>query len=151
MIAARAARILGSLALAGVLSACVSFVWSRERRFEPLPKGVIDGLEPGRTTFEECLQRLGAPLYVWEYKGDGAAIAWGASDKDSKQIAWTIPLETRVPPRFSYDDVDANLRGAVLFFDKNLVLESAKEGLLRDLQREAVRTRPALPPGPPNP
>ena len=139
MTAARALSTLATLFLSG----CVTFVWTRERRFEPTPKGALESLEAGHTTFTECLQRLGAPLYVWEYKGDGAAIAWGSSDQDSKRITVTIPLAWRVRPSFSYGAVDANLRGAVLFFDRDLVLEKVEKGCLRDLERQVVRSRPA--------
>lgn len=128
------------------LSSCVTFVWTRERRFEPLRKDALEGFEDGRTTFAECLQRLGAPLYVWEYKVDGAAIAWGAADEDAKRVAVTIPLTARYNPTFSYGDIDAKLRGAVLFFDRDLVLERVERGCLRDLERQIVRTRPAAPP-----
>jgi hypothetical protein len=140
--AARGLAILATLCL----SSCVTFVWTRERRFEPLRKDALEGLENGRTTFAACLERLGAPLYVWEYKIDGAAIAWGAADEDSKRIAVTIPLTARYNPTFSYGDIDAKLRGAVLFFDHDLVLERVERGCLRDLQRQIARPRPAAPP-----
>ncbi len=49
----------------------------------------------------------------------------------------------RRKPSFSYADALARLRGPVLFFDKDLVLESFQEGCLRDVRDQAVRTRPA--------
>jgi hypothetical protein len=151
MNAGRAIRILGSLALASGLAGCVTFVWTRDQRYEPLPKDALEGLEPGRTDFAECLRRLGSPLYVWEYKGDGAAIAWGFADEDSKRITVSVPLSEWAHPSLSYGDVDANLRGVVLLFDRELVLESAKSGYLRDLERQYRRVRPALVPEPANP
>ncbi len=132
-----------------LLSGCVSFVWTRERRFEPIPKGALEDLEAGRTTFTQCLERLGAPLYVWEYKVDGAAIAWGSSDEDAKTIAVSIPIGIRYRPSLTYGDIDAELRGAVLFFDRDLVLERVQKGCLRDLARQIARSRPYAPP--PNP
>jgi hypothetical protein len=142
---------LGSLLLASALAGCFTFVWTRDQRFEPLPKTALEGLEPGRTTFAECLRRLGSPLYVWEYKGDGAAIAWGFADEDSKRITMSVPLSEWFHPSVSYGDVDASLRGVVLLFDRELVLESAKEGYLRDLETQFRRTRPAPVPEPANP
>jgi hypothetical protein len=129
-----------------LLSGCVSFAWTRESRFEPIPKGALEGLEAGRTTFTECLQRLGAPLYVWEYKVDGAAIAWGSSDEDAKRFAVSIPTGIRYRPSLSYGEIDAKLRGAVLFFDRDLVLERVEKGCLRDLEIQIARTRPSAPP-----
>ncbi len=135
----RALAILAPLFLSG----CITFVWSRERRFEPLAMGALEGLEVGRTTLSECLLRLGAPLYVWEYKGDGAALAWGWSDEDEKRVAVSIPLQERFSASFSYDSEIAKLRGAVLLFDRDLKLEQVREGWLRDLERGIGRRRPA--------
>ena len=134
-------RLLGVL-LVAVLAGCVSFNWSRDRMFRPLAPGALDGLEPGRTELATCLERLGAPLYVWEYKRDGAALAWGAADEDSKRIGITVPVQ-RARPSFSYGDVDAELRGAVLLFGDDFVLEEVREGCLRDLRDKLARARPA--------
>jgi hypothetical protein len=142
-----ASAILATLRIAGLclLSGCVSFVWTRERQFQKTPKQALEGLEVGKSTLSECLARLGAPLYVWEYKGDGAALAWGSLDDASKRVAVTVPLQARWSPSFSYADGDARLRGPVLFFDKTLVLEGFETGSLRDLRGQAMRTRPAPP------
>jgi hypothetical protein len=129
----------GLLALS---SGCLSFAWTHDHTFRPLRKDALVDLEEGTTTLTTCLDRLGAPLYVWEYKGDGAAIAWGFGDNDSKRIAWTIPLQ-RARPTISFGTIDAKLRGAVLLFDRDLVLEEVKQGYLRDLAKELQRKRPA--------
>lgn len=140
----RATAILALLCALG-LSGCVGFVWSRDRTFSPPAKGALDGLEAGRTTLTECLSRLGAPLYVWEYKGNGAALAWGFRDEDSKRLSVTVPLE-RVHPTFSYTDISDRLYGPVLFFDDKLVLEKVKEGHLRHFKPGAKPVRPAAEP-----
>lgn len=126
-----------------VLAGCVSVGWSRDRRHEPLPEGVIETLEPGRSTLAECLESLGAPLYVWEYRGDGAALAWGWNDEDRKGVSVSVPVYDQVSASLSYDDAREKLRGAVLLFDRDLVLEQVREGWLRDLQRDLLRRRPA--------
>ena len=131
------------------LSSCVSFTWSRHRMFQPLPKNAIVGLDPGSTKLDACIERLGAPLYVWEYKRDGAALAWGKSDAQSKRVAVSIPIKS-ASPTVSYGDVDATVRGVVLLFDKDLVLEQVKQGYLRAIAREIAQpTRPAPIEGPP--
>ena len=124
------------------LPGCVSFVWSHEHTFRPTPKDGLADLETGTTTLTTCLDHLGAPLYVWEYKGDGAAVAWGFGDNDSKRISWTIPLQ-RARPTIGLTTIDSKLGGAVLLFDKELVLEEVKQGYLRDLAKEVLRKRPA--------
>jgi hypothetical protein len=149
MIGVRAHAILarsfvGALLLG--LSGCFSFTWSRDRTFEPLPSNALQGLEPGHTTLEACLARLGAPLYVWEYKRQGAALAWGAGDDDAKRFSVSVPLD-RAHASFSYGRIDARLRGAVLLFDEDLVLEEVKEGCLRDIARQVGSSRSAPRPG----
>ena len=136
------ARGLLAVALSLGLSGCLSFVWSRDRLHQPLPEGSLENLEIGRTTLSACLDRLGAPLYVWEYKGDGAALAWGYRDENSRRIAFSVPI-SRFRASVSYDDIAARLKGAVLLFDGGLVLEQVKEGYLRDISGELERDRPA--------
>ena len=132
------------LGLLPLLAGCVSFIWSRTRAYQPMPKGALVGLEIGRAHLDDCLERLGAPLYVWEYKRNGAALAWGHGNDDSKRIAVSIPIG-RASPSVSYGDIDANLKGAVLLFDQDLVLEQVKEGYLRAIAREVRPARPAAP------
>ena len=134
--------VVAAAIVACVLSGCLSFVWSRDRAYAPLPQGSIEGLEIGRTSLSACLDRLGAPLYVWEYKGDGAALAWGYEDENSKRITFSVPIN-RTRASLSYGDVAARLKGAVLLFDHDLVLEQVKEGYLRTIRGDLERVRPA--------
>lgn len=129
-----------------VLAGCLSVSWSRDRRHEPLRKSVIAALEPGRSTLAECLETLGAPLYVWEYKGDGAALAWGWNDERELGVKVSVPFSEQASVSLSYDDAREKLRGAVLLFDRDLVLEDVRRGWLRDLQRDLQRRRPAAVP-----
>jgi len=138
-------RALALLSLA-LLPACLSFNWRRQRHFVPAAQDALDGLEIGRTTLADCLLRLGAPLYVWEYKGNGAVLAWGAGDEDMKGMSLSVPVETWFRPSFSYQDIAADLRGPVLFFDDRLVLVGLEEGYLRDYRERFKRARPAAPP-----
>ena len=125
------------------LASCVSFGWSRDRRHAPPPAGAIGTLAPGQSTLAECLDTLGAPLYVWEYKGEGAALAWGWNDERQKGVSVSIPLYEQAYASLSYDDERARLRGVVLLFGRDLVLEQVRKGWLRDLESEFVRRRPA--------
>ena len=135
------------LALVAALAAgCVSFTWNRTLSYEPIPPGALAELTPGRDTLTQCLDRLGPPLYAWEYKIDGAALAWGWADRDQKGISISVPLQDWYSASFGYDDASDDLVGAVLLFDRDLVLEQVKEGRLRDLERLTGRVRrPAAP------
>ena len=138
----RARGILALLPL--LLSSCVSFTWYRTHRDEPSPKNAISALVPGKSTLAECLEALGAPLYLWEYKGDGAALAWGWNDLHWKGITLSIPVYEQTSMSASYDYGAERMKGAVLLFDHDLVLESVRKGWLRDLEREMGRRRPAV-------
>lgn len=126
------------------LASCVSFGWSRDLRHAPPAAGTIEALEVGRSTLADCLQALGAPLYVWEYKGDGAALAWGWADEQHKGVSVSIPLYQQTSASLSYDSGHEKLRGVVLLFDRDLVLEQLRKGWLRDFERDFGRRRPAF-------
>jgi hypothetical protein len=125
-----------------LLAGCVSGSWMRDRGHQPIPDAAIESLAPG-STLAECLGALGAPLYVWEYKGDGAALAWGWIDGDRKGISLSVPVYEQASASFSYDDGSEDLRGFVLLFDDELLLEQVRKGWLRDLERAFGRRRPA--------
>ena len=134
---------LPAIAALPLLSGCVQLVWRRDTRFEAPPPAALAELEPGRATLAECLDRLGAPLFVWEYKGDGAALAWGWSVLDDRYISIGLPIQDNYTASFSYDESDVDLPGVVLFFDREWKLEMVKEGRLRNLREKLVRRRPA--------
>lgn len=125
-----------------LLGSCVTFAWTRDRHHEPVPRAAIQSLEPARTTLADALAALGAPLFAWEYRGSGAALAWGWTDADHKGFSVGYQFQDTGSVSMSYDDTGSKLRGVVLFFDADLVLERVREGWLRDLEREA-RRRPA--------
>ena len=131
------------LVLPLVLSGCLSLSWTRDRRQEPPPKGAIESLVPGQATLTDCLAALGAPLYLWEYKGNGAALAWGWADEDRKGLTFSIPVYDQSTVSLSYDDGREKLRGAVLLFGDDLVLEQIRRGWLRNLDTDLSRRRPA--------
>jgi hypothetical protein len=129
-----------------LLASCVSFTWYRTHSNEPSPKNALSTLVPGKSTLDECLQALGAPLYLWEYKGDGAALAWGWNDLNWKGVTLSVPIYDQTAASASYDYGAERMKGAVLLFDRDLVLESVREGWLRDLESELGRRRPAVVP-----
>ena len=117
-------------------SSCISLTYERERRYEKLPKGALAALAPGQTQLGECLERLGAPLWAWEDAFGGkssAALAWGWLDEADWTVTLSVPVSDQASLSFSWRDIDARMRGVVLFFDADWRLVGMREGMLRDL------------------
>ena len=97
--------------------------------------GDVDGEdEIGRAVFLFCLQALGAPHFVWEYRGDGVALGWVWSDSSDWDLDASYAVISRAPGvSVSFDWDDADLPGAVLWFDANLQLLELRQGRMRDL------------------
>jgi hypothetical protein len=130
-------------AAALLLAGCVTFSFDRDLRFTPLAEDSLAGLQPGQARLDQCLERLGAPLYVWEYKGDGMALAYGWNKEKSWNVTVSVPVTQYYSASASYSDDTANLRGAVLLFDRDLKLEMVRRGFLRSLRAETEARRPA--------
>jgi hypothetical protein len=86
---------------------------------------------------------LGAPLYVWEYRGDGVALAFGAKRGTNFGFGVSVPVTDYQSASFDYGEGDAQTRGWVLFFDAEWKLVAIREGRLRDLARGFRRQPPA--------
>jgi hypothetical protein len=138
-----ATALIALLAALPFTSACVTFKWEREMRDVAHANDAIDALHPGEATLSQCLEELGAPLYVWEYKRDGMALAWGWLDNDQKGFTVSVPVAEQLSASFRYDRIDARMRGVVLLFGEDLTLELAQRGYLRDLSLAYQRRRPA--------
>lgn len=122
---------------------CVSFTFRRETREAPIHDAELEALETGRTALGDVLDRFGAPLFVWEYKGDGTALAYGALRDDERGIRVSAPVAREFSASFDYSESDARLRGVVFLFDENGTLEQWRRGLLADIRAETSSRRPA--------
>jgi hypothetical protein len=146
-----------ALPLAAVLlcSGCVSVTWQRTSRFEPVDAAAVEELLPGEGReetgapgdlepgdLERCLTTFGAPLWVWEYRGDGMALAYGWLEVRNWGVNVSLPVSRNFSVSFDYHDIDEEMRGLVLFFGPDLALVGIRRGLLRDLTMEARRLRP---------
>jgi len=129
-------------ALALVLQSCVGVSWRRRTFDIPIADATLASLEPGVSTLEECLGALGAPLYVWEYKGDGVALGYGWLKQGEVGVSASIPVADRASASFSFDEIRSQLDGAVLFFGPDLKLELVRRGYLREIA-PLGRRRPA--------
>lgn len=130
-------------ALAFLQAACVRFQYGRIRREEPIALETLQKLRPGESDLGRCLAALGAPNFVWEYDGDGMAIAWIWQDKDEIgfSASWS-PFRYAPGASASWQLEDANLPGCVLWFRSDLVLEKWRHGKLDELV-PTERRRPA--------
>jgi hypothetical protein len=139
-----ALRVGVALASALLVAGCVTYTYTRDMRFAPIDDAALDCLRPGEADITECLEKLGAPLYVWEYSQEGVALAYGF-DKDR---AWSLTVSVPVARGFSasgsYTDQVRKLRGAVLLFDPAWRLQIVRRGMLADLSAELRHKRPAI-------
>ena len=141
------ARTLAALALCALASSgCLTGGLYRSQAFEPVAPSTIAAMKPGASTLDDALHALGAPLFVWEWRGDGAALAWGWRDLKRWGFSLSVPIDRGESASFSYDTLARDLPGAVLFFDGHDVLVEARQGRLSDIERETIRARPAAPP-----
>jgi hypothetical protein len=122
---------------------CISGGYSRQQIFSPIAPARITALEPGKTTLDEVLAAFGAPIFVWEWKGDGAALAWGWSDNDRWGFAISVPVADRNATAYSFDKLANDLPWAVLFFGADDVLIEARQGRLSEIRAETAQPRPA--------
>ena len=123
---------------------CITGGFYRSQMFEPVTQAQLDPLPPGNATLAEALAELGAPLLVWEWKGDGVALAWGWQDAQRWGFAVSIPIWNNTGASLSYDKVARELPGAVLFFGPDGVLIESRQGKLGEIQ-DQTRARPAAP------
>ncbi len=126
---------------------CITGGYNRQQLFSPVAHERVHSLEPGKTTLAEALAELGAPLFVWEWKGDGAALAWGWSDAARWGLAVSVPVgDSNSATAFTWDSLASQLPGAVLLFGPDDVLQEAREGKLAEIRAETIQPRPAPPP-----
>jgi hypothetical protein len=132
----------GLLALATLLSSCVSVTWNRESRYFPPDLEEFEQLEAGEATLTECLERLGAPLWVWEVSATEFAMAWGWYEDTNSGARVSIPFSRGGSASFRFDRLDERMLGLALFFDQDSRLIATRRGLLKDLNIEPARRRP---------
>ncbi len=124
-----------------LLASCVSVEWRREHGFERPPSQALAALAPEEARLDECLELLGAPLLVWE-EPHGAALAWGWLEGESWGGSVSLPLADVYSASFSGRDIDRDMRGLVLIFDRDWTLRLVRRGRLRELATYE-RRRPA--------
>lgn len=140
---ARVTRIAGSLAAALLAASCVQLEWTRQIALEPVDVERLATLRAGASDLGECVATLGAPVYVWEYGGEGVALGYGSRRRSAFGISASVPIADRSSASFDYDQGTAQTRGWVLFFDADWKLVAIEQGRLRDLTLARERRRAA--------
>lgn len=131
--AARAPRLPLALLLVACAASCVRVSWISSDRQTPLPEVHVAGLEPGATTLEEALARLGAPLFVWEADPRSYGLAFGWDEGLDWGVNVSVPIAREFSASLDYEDTNLQLEGLVLFFDVHDRLLRVERGLLSDL------------------
>ena len=124
-------RVFGVLALLST-SACISFEFDRVDRHSPPPPAALASLEPGVTTLDQCLARLGAPWRVREINGQSELI-WGWERNGAWNTTLSVPISDRGSSNFSYSQEAVGGEGITLRFDEHWVLLQQRSGKLKDL------------------
>jgi len=132
-----------AIACALLAAGCVTYTYRRDMRFEPIDDAALDSLRPGEADISECLAKLGAPLYVWEYSKEGCALAYGFDKDRTWSLSVSVPVARGFSASGAYTDEARKLRGAVLLFDPTWRLQLVRRGMLADLSAELRPKRPA--------
>jgi len=122
---------LAALFLLIVPTGCVRYDYQRDIVNEPIADQRFAELAPGMD-LQECLERLGAPGYVWnDQRGVWLAYIW--IQEKRPRIAVSLPfIGLGLPgtsPSFSYARIKRRGEGIILCFDHDLVLRFARRGL----------------------
>jgi len=133
-----------ALLLALLHGGCVNVFYRHETRFEPPRRGALAELAPDRSDLDDCLTRLGAPLWVWEDRGSGAALAYGWLESGDWNVSVNLPVSNDASASLTWRQIDARMRGVVLFFDTEWTLRAVRKGYLRDLTARLRQRRPSF-------
>lgn len=121
---------LGAVALL-LLASCVRLDYVRTTVDEPVADEKFEALERG-ASLESCLDRLGAPAYVWsDPRGVWLAYIW--IREHGPRISVSVPsFAFAFPgpsPSISYSSIRRRGEGITLCFDSDLHLRFARRGL----------------------
>lgn len=134
-------RLLILILLAG-LTGCLQVRYVGRQVEEPQTAAGLAGLQPGRDDLGAVLAQLGAPHFVWEYRGDGIALGWVWQESAGWELRASYNVIRFGSASLNLEWEDSNLPGVVLWFDADLVLERWRRGVMRELA-SGLRRRPA--------
>lgn len=134
-------RLLALLLLL-LASGCVTGAYSADATDEPIERARIEALQPGHDTLATCLDALGAPNHVFEYRAaeDGKAgvvLLWFWSGTAGWGVQVSSPGD--LPGTLGFKRKLARLPGCVLWFGPDFVLERVRAGDVTDMVPDRVR------------
>lgn len=130
----RYALATGLLALGLLQASCLQFSYVVRTVDAPLPDEVLQPLQPGVTDLATCLQHLGAPNFVFEYRVHGMALLWRYVDSAGWGASLSYTIDRAAPgASFNFDSDDADTTGVMLWFDQDLKLIRWQKGLVSQL------------------
>jgi hypothetical protein len=135
-------RPLLAAATALLAASCLRVRYAVQRIEEPVPQALLDGLRPGRDDLSSCLRAIGAPNFVWEYRGDGMALGWVFADAAGWYFAASLNVYRFASASMTLDFDNLDLPGVVLWFDENLLLLEWRRGSMRELTQGLRRPAP---------
>jgi hypothetical protein len=133
-------------------ASCVTGSYDRVTVDEPIRDEQLAALRPGTDDLARCLEALGAPQRVLEYRVDaelrsGMALVWTWRES----AGWGIEVTAEVSGvseeasgSFKFNQSDIDLPGCVLWFGPDLVLERWRSGTLGELLPTRRRPAPAV-------
>lgn len=124
------------------LAGCIQLRWTARNAEDKLSSAALESMWPGTDTLGSALAKLGAPHHVWEYHGEGMALAWVHQEEHELGFRVSYSFSRGPNASFRFDDSQLDVPGVVLWFDGQLQLEKVRQGNLRDLTEELSR-RPA--------
>ena len=130
-----------------LFAGCLTGEYKRVTINEPIDRQLLRALKPGVDDLASCLAALGAPVDVREYQVEpdnacGMALIWYWTD----QAGWGAKVSTvfrGVSVSFEFDWTGTDLPGCVLWFDRDLQLESYREGMVGQLLATPRRPSPS--------
>ncbi len=134
--------ILGTFLLLLCTPSCLRVLWTRAEFLQPIEESQHQDLCAPEASLTACLERLGAPLYVWEEADEQIALAWGWNEESDWGINLSIPLAQEFSATLDYQNTDLDLYGLVLVFDGSDHLAEKRLGLLSDMGFKPRRRRP---------
>ncbi|MFN3241285.1 MAG: hypothetical protein ACE37K_07190 [Planctomycetota bacterium] len=131
------------------VGACVTGNYNQVSINEPVDLELLRALQPGKDDLTTCLQKLGAPVDVQEYQvgmdlSSGVALIWYWSQQYGWGLDISAPVGDDASLSFEMDFGGNHLPGCVLWFDRDLVLERWREGLVGELLQGRRRPAPVL-------
>lgn len=126
---------------------CVRASYDQVSFNEPIASAQVQALQPGRDDLGSCLEVLGAPVDVFEYRvaddgTSGMALVWFWQHEVGWGLRVSAPVARNASASFDWDWAGTDTPGVVLWFGPDLVLERREQGRVGELIPSRRRPSP---------